>query len=58
MTPDQALVLYAVAAASRGHVDHALSVLIEEGLLDPDQHIESADWTQALDDVDAEMEGS
>jgi hypothetical protein len=52
MTPTQAAILYAVAKAAIGNADEALGSLIEDGLLDPDQHIESDDWLQALSDAE------
>jgi len=55
MTPDQAAILSAVAKAAAGYVDTALADLIEDGLLDYDQHILSEDYEQARIDVEVEM---
>lgn len=53
MTPAQASILYAVALAAEGNADQALASLIEDGLIEADQHIESDDYKQALDDAQA-----
>lgn len=55
MTPNQALILYVIAAVEVGRIDHAFSVLIEEGVLKADQNIESEAFRQARDDVQAEF---
>ena len=46
MTPTEDVILTAVAYAFFGSADEALSLLIEEGLIDSDLHTESEEWQE------------